>query len=296
MPSQLSQVLCAAIAEWQRIAGAYASMYRRFLGVTPPVPFDACDRGEWIPRDRIDPASTLHAVLERGTLRIGHVDAQPYVFRANAAELTGIDYETGQALTAILAAYYPGLRPQPEWVLVSGSYADESTKFSALYDGLTAGDFDVALSGQADIGSEIAEVDWLCATDLCFTNFLYSGRDDFELGTLRTRDDVVAALRKLGDITIAYVANNPGPSSPSAKNLARDVGANVTLVPCEGAAVLNEAVAKAECHFAVGDGIASSWLSLTQWPRATNFNVQVALPENPPQSAAGFTLDRRATR
>jgi ABC-type amino acid transport substrate-binding protein len=245
---------------------------------------------EWIPAEEIDPASSLHAVLERGRLRIGHVDAQPYVFRANAAERIGIDYDTGQALAAIVARHYPRLRPEPEWVLVGGSYAEESSKFSALYDGLGKGGFDVAMSGQANIGSEIAEVDWLCATDLCFTNFLYTGRDGFRLGALTTRDEIVAKLKTLGEITLGYVANNPGPSSPSAANLKRDVGENVTLVPFQGAAALNTAVANAECHFTVGDGIASSWLSLTQWPNVTNFNVQVALPANPPQQVAGFTL------
>ena len=61
-------------------------------------------------------------------------------------------------------------------------------------------------------------------------------------------------------------------------------------MPSQGSGPLNEWVAEQECHFTVGDGIASSWLSLTQWPSATNFNVQVALSENPPQQVAGFTL------
>lgn len=293
MPSQLSQVVCAAIAEWQRNPAAYASIYRKYLGVTPPVPFDACQGGEWIPADQIDRKSSLHAVLERGRLRIGHVDAPPYTFRANASEQIGLDYEIGQVLTAIIARHYPKLSRHPEWVLVGGSYGEESAKFTALYNGMRNGDFDMALSGQANIGSELAEVDWFCATNLCFTNFLYTGRDAFSLGTLTTRDDIVAKLKTLGTITLGYVANNPGPSSPSAKNLARDVGENVTLVAFNGASALNASIANQECHFAVGDGIASSWLSLTEWPRATNFNVQVALSENPPQQVAGFTLTSR---
>ncbi|HYI09154.1 MAG TPA: hypothetical protein VEK57_08785 [Thermoanaerobaculia bacterium] len=290
MPSQLSQVLCAAIAEWQSAPAAYASIYRKYLGVIPPVPFDSCKGGEWIPAQEIDPASSLHAVLERCRLRIGHADAAPYVFRANAAELAGLDYETGRALTAIVARHYPRLSPDPEWVLVSGSYAEESAKFTALHDGMGNGDFDLALSGQANIGSEIAQVDWLCATDLCFTNFVYTGRGGFSLGTPTTRDEIVSKLGTLGEITLGYVANNPGPSAPSAKNLARDAGENVTLMAFQGAGALNQSIADAEVHFAVGDGIASSWLSLTQWPRVTNFNVQVALSENPPQQVAGFTL------
>jgi hypothetical protein len=68
------------------------------------------------------------------------------------------------------------------------------------------------------------------------------------------------------------------------------VGKNVKLVAFDGASALNASIANQECHFAVGDGIASSWLSLTEWPKATNFNVQIALSENPPQQVAGFTL------
>ena len=288
MPSQLGLVLCAAIAEFQATPGAYESSYRRYLGVAPPVPFDPCTGGEWI--RQIDPASSLQSVIERGTLRIGHVDAAPYVFRRTASDLGGLDYDTGNALTAIMARHYPGLRPHPEWVLVGGAYTDESAKAAALRDAMAAGEFDVALSGQANIGSELTGVDWLCATNLCFTNFLYTGRDGFQLGQLTTRQEVVDALKTLKDITIAYVANNPGPSTPSAINLLHDVGSHVSLMPSQGSAPLNAWVASQQCHFAVGDGIASSWLALNQWPDATNFNVQVALPANPPQPVAGFTL------
>ena len=290
MTSQLSRVLCAAIAEWQAHPGAYAALYEKYLGVSPPVPLAACKEGEWIPPEDIAPGSSLDAVLRRGTLRIGHVDAAPYVFRATSKELVGLDYDTGNALTAIMARHYPALRPAPEWVLVAGSYGEESEKFRALYNALSDGHFDVALSGQANIGNEIAEVDWLCATDLCFTNFVYTGLGKFDLGELRTRDAIVAKLKTLGEISIAYVSNNPGPSSPSAINLMHDIGSNVSLMPSNGAAPLNDWIANQQCHFSVGDGIASSWLCLTQWPSATNFNVQVALSTNPPQEVAGFTL------
>lgn len=287
--SQLNRVLRAAIGEWQLDPTAYSSIYRKYLGVDPPVPFDPCRDGEWIAPEDVDPASSLHAVLERGKLRIGHVDSAPYVFRGTADRLLGIDYETGRALTAILAGRYPDLDPEPEWVLVAGSFQEEAQKFRLLYDALSRGDFDLALSGQANIGSEIAEVDWLCATDLCFTNFLYTGRGGFDLGELATREEIVAKLRTLGEITLAYVANNPGPSTPSAKNLQRDVGETLTLMPAQGAGEHNDWVATQKCHFSIGDGIASSWLALTQWPAAINFDVQVALPENPPQQVAGFT-------
>lgn len=290
MPSQLAQVICAAIAEWRQTPEAYSRIYARYLGVKPPVPFGECDSGRWIPPEEIDPGSSLRRVLARGVLRIGHVDAAPYVFRVSATELAGLDYETGRALTAIVASHYPGLQAEPEWVLVPGSYGDESAKFKALFVQMTNGAFDLALSGQANIGSEIAEVDWFCATNLCFTNLLYTGRDHFDLGSLRTREEVVTTLQTLGEISLSYVANNPGPSGPSATNLARDIGANVSLMPSQGSVPLNGWVANQDCHFSIGDGIASSWLALNQWPNATNFNLQVALPENPPQEVAGFTL------
>jgi hypothetical protein len=202
----------------------------------------------------------------------------------------GLDYEVGNAVTQTLSSHYPEIDPEPEWVLVGGSYGDESEKFQALYAAMCNGGFDVALSGQANIGGEVALVDWLCPTSLCFTNFVYTSRDRFDLGELTTREEIVAKLRTLGPITLAYVANNPGPSSPSAENLKRDVGDNLTLMPSQGTRPLNEWVAGQVCHFSVGDGIASSWLSLTQWPDVINLNVQVALSENPPQQVAGFTL------
>jgi hypothetical protein len=290
MPSQLSRVLRAGISEWQARPRAYAAIYREYLGVDPPVPFGKCEGGEWIRPTQIKPRSSLRAVLKRGRLRIGYVDAAPYIFRASSKQLVGIDHEVGNALTRMLSSHYPKVDREPEWVLVAGSYGDESAKFTALYAGMRDGAYDVALSGQANIGSEIATVDWLCATDLCFTNFLYTGRDQFDLGSLTSREQIVAKLKRLGPITLAYVANNPGPSTPSAENLRRDVGRNLTLMPSEGSGPLNAWVAEKACHFSVGDGIASSWLSLTQWPDATNFNVQVALDENPPQQVAGFTL------
>jgi hypothetical protein len=290
MTSQLNRVLRAAVSDWQSSPAHYAAVYRTYLGVDPPVPFPPCEGGEWISHGEIRPASSLRSVLDRGRLRIGHVDAAPYVFRATSKNLLGLDYDVGNALTRILASHYPEVDPEPEWVLVAGSYGDESAKFKALYVGMSNGEFDVALSGQANIGSEIAPVDWLCATDLCFTNFLYTGRDQFNLGDLATREAIVAKLKTLGPITVAYVANNPGPSAPSAENLKRDVGDTVTLMPSQGSAPLNEWVATKACHFSIGDGIASSWLSLTQWPNATNFNVQVALSANPAQQVAGFTM------
>jgi len=290
MTSQLNRVLRAAISEWQATPARYAAIYRYYLGVYPPVPFGTCDGAEWIHPTQIRPDSSLLAVIASGRLRIGYVDAEPYIFRRDAPLLLGIDYEVGNAVTRILSSHYPQIDPYPTWVFVPGSYGEESAKFKALYGGMCDGAFDVALSGQANIGSEIAPVEWLCATDLCFTNFLYTGRDQFKLGHLNTRQEIVAKLKTLGPVTLAYVADNPGPSAPSAENLKRDVGENLKLMPSQGSGPLNKWVADKECHFSIGDGIASSWLSLTQWHEAVNFNVQVALSENPPQQVAGFTL------
>lgn len=55
--------------------------------------------------------------------------------------------------------------------------------------------------------------EWLCPTDLCFTNLAYSGLGNFSLGSLKSRDAVVKALKDLGPIVVGYVANNPGPST-----------------------------------------------------------------------------------
>jgi hypothetical protein len=292
MPSQLNQVLCAAIADWQRDPRLYTDVYRQYLGVPPPLPFAECTGGTWIDRDKVIPGSSLDTVLKNGVLRIGHIDAAPYVFRTSASELAGLDYVTGGALAALLAEHYPGFKPVPEWVLVGGTYASETAKSLALKAALDQREFDVALSGLANIGTEVSGVDWLCATNQCFSNFTYSGLGNLAIGQPKTRADIVKMLKGFTGITIAFVSNNPGPSSGAAADLARDVGTSVTLVPSGsgGPTIVNDWIANQTMHFALGDGIAQSWLALTQWPRATNFNVQVALSDHPPQQVAGFTL------
>jgi ABC-type amino acid transport substrate-binding protein len=292
MASQLNQVICAAIAEWQGVADAYGDVYRYYLRVSPPVEFGSCSGGTWIDARRVIPGSSLDRVLKRGVLRIGHIDAAPYVFRTSASTLAGLDYENGRAIAALMAKNYTGFSAEPEWVLVGGTYPSETAKSLALQTALSDGEFDVALSGLANVDPEVSGVEWLCATNQCFSNFTYTGRDNLPVGKPQTRDDVVKMLKGFTGITIAYVSNNPGPSAGAAADLARDVGTSVTLVPSGsgGPDIVNDWIANQTMHFALGDGIAQSWLAINQWPRATNFNVQVALSGHAPQQVAGFTL------
>jgi hypothetical protein len=269
-----------------RNPAAFEQLYASYLAVKPKfVPTMA--KGGW---PRADGA--LAEVLKRGVLRFGYAkDSAPYVFHGANGELAGIDWETGNALTAIIRARYFGQVSNKglvaEWVGIDvpAGGDPEATKFSALYEGLAAGKFDIALSGQANIsaspegttGSD--RVDWSNPIELLFTNILYSGKDNFNsrLAPLvgGSREAFIKEIQSWPTQAIFMCVVNPGPSQTNVEALCKDIGKNAKLLKSDTPGV-TAGIKDQTIHFSSGDAVASSYQAVAPGFKGLNMNVAAA--------------------
>jgi hypothetical protein len=301
-PSPLGSVFDAAFAAYLQNPERYRRLYGSYLGVVPKfVP--SSTGGAWTAAGH----PVLARVLRRGVLRFGYSEGGPYVYREDNGELAGVDWELGNALTEIIRDQYfhavPGRGLRAEWVPVEvqGGGDPEAARFDALYRGLRTGRFDIAMSGQANIGTDagasahMREVDWTSPTALLFTNLLYTGRDDYDLSELvgAPRERFIDTVKHWPEVRLMCVMN-PGPSPTSSRELRDAINA------AGGHAILDEegtlesitrAIAEQRIHFSVGDAVASSWIG--RQPGFRGLNLDIAASTRPLQTAqpvAAFTL------
>jgi hypothetical protein len=302
--SALTAALCAAFRTYLAEPEAYRQLYATYLGVTPKF-LPAC-RGEWpSPAD-----ATLSRVLNSGVLRFGYAEGAPYVYHGGAkatGELRGMDWELGNALTAIIRAQYskhaPGKGLRAEWVRVTvpAGGDPEVNRFNVLNAGLEDGLFDVAMSGQADLSADAGSpagtrtVSWTAPTALLFTNILYTGKGDEDLRDLAgaTRDGFIARVKGWPEVKIMCVMN-PGPSPANSAALVDDInlaGGHAKLCHADTVKAMQDAIDDRSIHFSVGDAVASSWIG--NQPGFAGLNLDIAAATQPLQTAqpvAAFTL------
>lgn len=278
--SRVNRVFNAALGVLLRQEGGlrYERLYSRYMGIAPRFRPSAGDCDPWVAAHDVD--DPLRAVLERGALRFGYVAGAPYVYRREGA-LTGFDHDLGEAVTEIISAHYLGddRRLRAEWVEVKlAGGEDQSDKLKALHDGLLAGDFDLALSGQMMLPEAYAPglaLEWTAPTALLFTAVSYTGRDrdklDLEaLSALRSADlpaftrYAAEESRRLQLELRVFSVVNPGPSPGSAQRLTsalQGAGGRAVWVPGD-VARSDEVMLGATDHFTVGDSLASGAQSM----------------------------------
>jgi hypothetical protein len=295
--SQLNSVVNAALVAYFANPQTYRELYASYLQVVPKF-IPACSGG-WV---NVEPG-TLSRVLTNGVLRIGYAESAPYVFHRDG-KLTGIEWELGNALAAIIGTYYAGYKAardlRVEWVEVKVTEQGdpEQVKFNALYRAMKDHDlFDLALSGQANIGSDptVPEVEWTSPTELLFTNVLYTGRGDYDLRGLigATRDAFIDTVKDWPLIEMMCVVNQ-GPSRTNTLKLVEDIvqrGGTVNLKDDCTVPEITEAVVSGDIHFTAGDAVASSWQAVQYGPPKLNLDIAAAIdPRATAQEVAGFTL------
>jgi hypothetical protein len=302
--SALARVFDAAFGVYLATPRAYQRLYGSYLGVEPKFT-PTSDEGSWAPAS--DP--TLSRVLKSGVLRFGYSEGAPYVYHGGppSSGLRGIDWELGNAITAIIRYQYSDLTSEKglraEWVKVEvpANGDPELGRFLVLVDGLKQGHFDIAMSGQANIGVDLDspasthEVDWTAATEILHTNILYSGRDGYDLSALvgSTRQRFIDVVKNWREVKVMCV-KNPGPSPINSKALVDDinaVGGHATLDSTGTLPSITAALADQTIHFSVGDPVASAWIG--NQPGFKGLNLDIAAGTQPLQSAqpvAAFTL------
>ncbi len=303
--SALAKTFDAAFETFLADGQSYQHLLASYLGMEPKfVP--TVDDSMWMPAsDR-----TLARIFKSGVLRFGYADgAAPYVYRGPApnSDLRGLDWELGNAITAIIRDHYfsatsgKGLRA--EWVKmdVPTDGDPEDLKFKALHDGLQRGLFDIAMSGQANISTtlstsdETRQVDWTAATGMLFTNILYTGRDGHDMSALvgGTRDEFIREVKNWPEVKVMCVAN-PGPSTTNSMALVADInaaGGKATLDKDGTLPTISAAIADQTIHFSVGDAFASAWIGNQPGFKGLNLNIAAGVqPLQTVQQVAAFTL------
>lgn len=302
--SSLARVFDIALETYLAIPQAYQRLYASYLGTqmkfTP-----VSDEGAWVSPTE----ARLAAIFQRGTLRFGYADVAPYVYQGGPpnAGLRGVDWELGHALTEIIRKQYAertaasGLRAEWIKVEVPAEGDPEAAKFDALHVGLQNGDFDIAMSGQANISTDqgssaqAREVDWTAPTALLHTNILYTGRDGYVLSGLvgASRSRFIDAVKTWREVIIMCVVN-PGPSPTNSAALVADINAVGGRARLEKAATLEQiqtAIAERTIHFSVGDAVASAWIGNQAGFRGLNLDIAAATkPLQTAQAVAAFTL------
>lgn len=293
----LGHALCAAYAQFLATPGEYQKLVESYLGVRPLfVP--RCNDTAWP-----TPGGWLERVLEAGVITFGYADNAPYVF-TDAAGLRGFEWEIGNKLAEIIgrhyAADYPkGLRTEWKEFFTPVAGDPEAARFSTLYAALCRSEFEVALSGQANISATAEppegarDVRWMPPTALLFTNILYTGLGDYDLSDLveGTREQFLDRVKTWDAVTIWYV-ENPGPSPGNAQKLVAEINAAGGRASLEmtDTAGMKAAIAAKSMHFSVGDSVASAWIANQKGFEGTNLNIPaVANAFQTAQAAAPFT-------
>ncbi|MCY1014489.1 hypothetical protein [Pyxidicoccus sp. MSG2] len=296
--SQLNSVFNAALTAYFANPRDYRDLYRSYLGVEPKF-IPASETGGWVDVE----LGTLSRVLTRGVLRFGYAEGPPYVYHGANGELTGLEWELGNQLTAIIRSYYSGYAPgkglRAEWVRieVTASGDPERARLDALYAALKEDRFDVALSGQANLSADptAPAVEWTSPTELLFTNILYSGRGEYDLKGLvgGSRAQFIDTVKKWPDVQMMCVVNL-GPSRTNTLKLVEDIraqGGTVTLKDDCTVEEITKAIKDRAIHFSVGDAVASAWQGVQPGFPGLNLNITAALdPLGTAQRVAAFTL------
>jgi hypothetical protein len=270
--SQINQVFNAALGVFLSGGRVYDDLYKRYMGIEPRFRPSVSDCDPWVAVQ--DQDDSLKAMLERGTLRFGYIPGAPYVYWEGETR-TGFDYELGVALTRIISAHYHDdpEKLRAEWVELTLASDEQADKLKALHQGLTEGDFDIALSGQMMLPEEYLgglDLEWTAPTAILFTAISYTGRDREKLdqtklealhsGDLPAFQDYAVGESQRLDLELRiFSVFNPGPSPTSATNLVYAIN------HARGRAVWhtgdipdsNTVMYTGTDHFAVGDSLAS---------------------------------------
>lgn len=269
--SAVNRALGAALAEFQEDPAGYRAIYQEYLGVPPlqvpqPVP------------QAFPAASELKSVLTRGELRLGYCYNPPYHFTGLGGADAGLDYDLGLALMpALRARYGAGLRLR--WVEKRAPRRtgdDQADIYTAMIQGLQAGEFDAALSGLLIIPGK--PVLWTSPSSLLFTGLFYTGKDALPLQPLQggTRQQLLEWLAAHQDREYTFMATqNPGPSSSTNQALVDEVlarGGKARAVPGT-VPELQAALRQAPVHFVVGDAVSLSYFCNRPDFKGVNFNM-----------------------
>jgi ABC-type amino acid transport substrate-binding protein len=276
--SHINRAFNAALAEFlaQGEGKRYEQRYERYIGIAPRFRPTGGDCDSWTDVDEQDGA--LQAMVDRRRIRFGYSPGAPYVYR-QSGYLTGFDYELGNAVAERMSEHFFGKDGEltAEWVEVSATGAagtdEQADKLTLLYDGLVAGSFDLALSGQmmlpvANLGG--LAIQWTAPTAMLFTAISYTGRDrrviDQEALTALHSADLpafeawaVAETRRLNLELRIFSVVNPGPSPKAAQDLVYAINhAGGRAVWDAGDIPDSDTVMyQAADHFSVGDSLAS---------------------------------------
>lgn len=298
--AQLAQLFSAALREAIGDTEAYNALYVKYMGIVPLYPPSGQDSGPWVPWEQMD--DSLRKRLQGGVLRFGYVPSTPYVYGDQAAPI-GFDHDlAAQALERIVSRY--GLNKlSAEWIVAGTGQYSEAARLQLLYEGLVAGDFDIAMSGQlveAQVDAPDAHPEWTSATSQLFTGIYYSGLDaptmkpviDTLVGA--SRSELVAQLvAHFASVELRVIsASNPGPSPTGATDFVRDInlaGGRAVWLTNADVEEIKRAFLEQEVHFAVGDSNQNSTLCALLGFPGTNLNIP-AIDGQTPLPLAAFTL------
>lgn len=308
--SQINQVFNAALGVFlnEQDGKVYDDLYKHYIGTAPRFRPHASDCDPWVAVQDQDDA--LKALLRRGSIRFGYVPGAPYVY-CEDEKLTGFDHDLGAALARLISAHYHGdpHRLRAEWVEVTLASDEQSDKLKALHQGLTDGDFDLALSGQMMLPEDFLgglDLEWTAPTALLFTAISYTGKDREKLdqeklkalhsGDLPAFQNYAVAESQRLDLELRiFSVFNPGPSPTSATKLvyAIDHTGGRAVWDTGDIADSDTVMFTATDHFAVGDSLASGAQSLNPKFKGLYLNV----PANDELwPIAGFTAGATATK
>jgi hypothetical protein len=303
--SHINRAFNAALGDFLALDDGvrYAALYEKYMGIAPrfrPTGGD-CDR--WSDVDERDDA--MQRMFARHAIRFGYSAGAPYVYRENG-DLTGFDFELAEALTAIIGAHYS--RPlTAKWEEVTLSGDDQADKLTALYNGLVAGTFDLALSGQMMLPDAYLSglpIEWTAPTAMLFTAISWTGRDRtkldvHKLASLHSSDlsafeaYAAAETKRLALEFRIFSVVNPGPSPKAAQDLVLAINRAKGRAVWDAGDVSDSdtVMFDATDHFAVGDSLASGAQSMKPGFSGIYLNIPAT---NELWPIAGFTAATKA--
>lgn len=299
----LSHVFSAALREVITDTDTYNGLYRHYMGIDPLYPPACTDCGDWPAWDEL--GSAVQTLLKGGTVRFGYIPATPYVYSGDDG-LVGFDFDLAALALAKVAAKYAFYNVPPtlrgKWIEADPGPQGEAPKLQILYDGLVAGSFDLAMSGQlemAAVDAPDAHPDFTCATSQLFTGIYYSGRESSTMKAVleglvnHTRAELIDTLNNAWPTVeiLVVAASNPGPSPGAAQAFVDDIvagGGKASVTFSEDTEWIKRAFMEQQFHFAVGDSNQNSTLCATPGFGGVNLDIP-AIDGQEPLPLAAFT-------
>lgn len=299
----LAQLFSAALREVITDTDAYNGLYRHYMGIDPLYPPTCEDCGGYPAWG--DLRNDVQALLKGGTVHFGYIPGTPYVY-SDGDDLTGFDFDLAALALAKIAAQYAGNDVPPTlraaWIEADPGPQGEAPKLQILYDGLVAGTFDIAMSGQlvmAEVDAPDAHPDFTCATSQLFTGIYYSGRDSATMKAVlegmvkHTRKELIETLNNAWPTVeiLVVAASNPGPSPGAAQAFVDDIiagGGKASVTFSEDTEWIKRAFMEQQFHFAVGDSNQNSTLCATPGFGGVNLDIP-AIDGQEPLPLAAFT-------